>query len=143
MRPFRFALAPLLEARAQEKEAARAARAAALSALAAVDRERDALRERQATLRAAVARHALSSSGASLRAACGALESFDEALAGVALRRGPLAADAERTTEALREATVAWKRVDVLAASARRQHEGRIRLADERERDESNLFRSS
>jgi hypothetical protein len=141
VRPFRFALAQLLEARAQEKDAVRAAHAAAVAALAAVDRERDALRERQATLRAAVARHALSSSGASLRAACAALESFDEALAGVALRRRPLAADAERTTEALRDAAVAWKRVDVLAANARRRHEGRVRLADERELDESNLLR--
>jgi hypothetical protein len=141
VRPFRFALAPLLEARAQEKEAARAAHAAALTALAALDRERDALCERQATLRAAVARHALSSGGATLRAACAALESFDEAFAGVALRRRPLAADTERTTEALREATVEWKRVDVLAANARRRHEGRVRLTDERERDESNMLR--
>jgi flagellar export protein FliJ len=141
MRPFRFALAPLLEARAQEREAARAAYAGALATLAALDAERDGLREREGNLRRAVAEHALRSSGASLRAAYALLAGFDDALDAIAARRRVAAADVERGAETLREASAAWKQVELLAARAREQHERRIRVQDERERDESNLLR--
>jgi flagellar biosynthesis chaperone FliJ len=137
---FRFPLAALLEAREREKEQAHAAHARAAAQQRAAESAATALRERQARLRAAIGRHALSAPPDTLRRAYQLMESFDGSVAAANQRAAAAAETAAAAAHAAQAATRAWKQVELLERKARAEHAARVRIAEEREYDEANAY---
>lgn len=140
MRRFVFALAALLDARAGEKDARVAALAQADAKRRDHEREAASLRERQARLRAAIGAHARTAPPDTLRSAFLLIEAFDAAIVSADQRQVQAAVLVAAEAARAREATAAWKRIELFERRSFDAYATQMRIADERELDEANLL---